>query len=53
MVVVFVNLKLLMHFFFQINDNIPSSMCQLLSAPVLNSTAISTDDTDNETPIVS
>lgn len=28
-------------------------MCQLFSAPVLNSTAISTDDTDNETPIVS
>lgn len=36
----------------EINDNIPSSMCQLLSAPVLNSTAISTDDTDNETPII-
>lgn len=38
---------------FQINDNIPSSLSMLLSAPVLNSTTTSTDDADNETPIVS
>ncbi|XP_056006847.1 M-phase inducer phosphatase-like [Ostrea edulis] len=36
----------------EINDNIPSSLCQLFSAPVLNSTAISSNDPDNDTPII-